>query len=234
MEMAMHRYNSTKVAAFGSELVMEKVGFGLMEAALGKIMFSNLIGRHGHRIPLAKEFGAEILGLGARAGLQGRPQLSRLTREAIAIAVDPKLVAAYEKAYDLGSAMRKYGPRGVKRMSSVMGFISKIPGMNRIAPGTKETLLEIKDMVDRVPLESTGVRKIVDYAFSSPSQVGKDIHGLLASPFRTKTASEPWNRPNPKERPSPLTPEQKARAKARAKAAGRPYPNLVDNMRARK
>jgi hypothetical protein len=31
-----------------------------------------------------------------------------------------------------------------------------------------------------------------------------------------------------------LTPAQKARAKARAKAAGRPYPNLVDNAAARK
>jgi hypothetical protein len=28
----------------------------------------------------------------------------------------------------------------------------------------------------------------------------------------------------------PLTPQKKAAAKARARAAGRPYPNLVDNM----
>lgn len=39
-----------------------------------------------------------------------------------------------------------------------------------------------------------------------------------------------------KQRPSalgkskPLTPQKKAAAKARARAAGRPYPNLVDNM----
>jgi hypothetical protein len=31
-----------------------------------------------------------------------------------------------------------------------------------------------------------------------------------------------------------LTPEQKSKAKAAAKAAGRPYPNLVDNMNAAK
>ena len=31
-----------------------------------------------------------------------------------------------------------------------------------------------------------------------------------------------------------LTPAQKAKAKAAAKKAGRPYPNLVDNMRASK
>lgn len=32
--------------------------------------------------------------------------------------------------------------------------------------------------------------------------------------------------------PKSLTPKQKSSAKAAAKKAGRPYPNLVDNMRA--
>ena len=39
-----------------------------------------------------------------------------------------------------------------------------------------------------------------------------------------------WDKPNPKMKSQALTPAQKARAKARAKAAGRKYPNLVDNM----
>ena len=38
-----------------------------------------------------------------------------------------------------------------------------------------------------------------------------------------------WKINNPKRKSTPLTPEQKAAAKARAKAAGRPYPNLIDN-----
>ena len=41
-----------------------------------------------------------------------------------------------------------------------------------------------------------------------------------------------WDTKNPKTKPKSLTPAQKARAKARAKAAGRPYPNLVDNAAA--
>jgi hypothetical protein len=41
-----------------------------------------------------------------------------------------------------------------------------------------------------------------------------------------------WDRPNPKRKSSKLTSAQKAAAKARAKKAGRPYPNLVDNMAA--
>lgn len=38
-----------------------------------------------------------------------------------------------------------------------------------------------------------------------------------------------WEQENPKKKSDKLTPAQKAQAKARAEAAGRPYPNLVDN-----
>jgi len=43
-----------------------------------------------------------------------------------------------------------------------------------------------------------------------------------------------WEKPNPKKKSTPLSAGQKASAKATAKKAGRPYPNLVDNMRAAK
>ena len=47
---------------------------------------------------------------------------------------------------------------------------------------------------------------------------------------------EVWDKPRPKGlgKSKPLTPAKKAKAKAAAKAGGRPYPNLVDNMRAAK
>jgi len=43
---------------------------------------------------------------------------------------------------------------------------------------------------------------------------------------------EIWNKPRPKSlgKSKPLAPEQKSKAKAAAKKAGRVYPNLVDNM----
>ena len=43
-----------------------------------------------------------------------------------------------------------------------------------------------------------------------------------------------WNKPRPKDvgKPEKLTPAQKSSAKKMANAAGRPYPNLVDNLRA--
>jgi hypothetical protein len=43
----------------------------------------------------------------------------------------------------------------------------------------------------------------------------------------------PWDRKNPRKKSGTskgLTPAQKAEARARARAAGRRYPNLVDNM----
>ena len=50
-----------------------------------------------------------------------------------------------------------------------------------------------------------------------------------------RTPRTPWNRQNPRKRAGKaskhLSPAQKSAAKARARRAGRRYPNLVDNMR---
>jgi hypothetical protein len=56
-------------------------------------------------------------------------------------------------------------------------------------------------------------------------------------PKSTKSAKRkaPWKKAAPKSaRHTSLSPAQKARAKRSAKRAGRPYPNLVDNMQAAK
>jgi hypothetical protein len=47
-----------------------------------------------------------------------------------------------------------------------------------------------------------------------------------------KKGGEVWDKPNPAKKHKKLSPAKKASAKASAKAAGRPYPNLIDNMRA--
>lgn len=49
-----------------------------------------------------------------------------------------------------------------------------------------------------------------------------------------RSQTPPWRRANPKKTSMKLDPEHKADAKARAKEAGRAYPNLVDNMQAAK
>ena len=43
-------------------------------------------------------------------------------------------------------------------------------------------------------------------------------------------AKKVWDTPDPSKKYKKLSPKKKSAAKARAKAAGRPYPNLVDNM----
>jgi len=52
-------------------------------------------------------------------------------------------------------------------------------------------------------------------------------HGVSVSTMKSKPV---WETKNPKKKSTPLSSSQKASAKARAKKAGRPYPNLVDNM----
>jgi hypothetical protein len=48
-----------------------------------------------------------------------------------------------------------------------------------------------------------------------------------------KTRKPVWKRARPaKAKHKPLSPAKKSAAKLRAKRAGRPYPNLVDNIRA--
>jgi hypothetical protein len=47
-----------------------------------------------------------------------------------------------------------------------------------------------------------------------------------------KKGGEVWDKPNPVKKHTKLTPAKKSAAKAMAKAAGRPYPNMVDNIRA--
>ena len=41
-----------------------------------------------------------------------------------------------------------------------------------------------------------------------------------------------WETKNPNKKSKKLLPAKKAAAKASAKKAGRPYPNLIDNMKA--
>lgn len=64
------------------------------------------------------------------------------------------------------------------------------------------------------------------------SETGKPI-GM--KPVTTaKDGGAVWDKPRPDDlgKPKKLTPAKKAKAKAMAKSAGRPYPNLVDNIRA--
>ena len=55
---------------------------------------------------------------------------------------------------------------------------------------------------------------------------------MKKSTTRSAKRKAPWKKPAPKKsRHTHLTPAEKAKARRSAKRAGRPYPNLVDNMK---
>jgi hypothetical protein len=60
--------------------------------------------------------------------------------------------------------------------------------------------------------------------------------GAVEDAIRLASGGEVWEKPRPKSlgKPKHLSESQKASAKASAKAAGRPYPSLVDNINAAK
>ncbi len=63
----------------------------------------------------------------------------------------------------------------------------------------------------------------------------RGMGAMLPSKLKNlKKGGAVWDKERPKSlgAPKKLSPAKKASAKAAAKAAGRPYPNLVDNMRA--
>lgn len=65
------------------------------------------------------------------------------------------------------------------------------------------------------------------------SKTGKSSKARKSLKAR-KTSKPPWRKSNPRKKASKaskhLSPAKKKSAKARAKRAGRPYPNLIDNM----
>jgi hypothetical protein len=61
-------------------------------------------------------------------------------------------------------------------------------------------------------------------------QVGTKKKGDRQVPNCVPEEAEVWDKPNPVKKHEKLSPADKARAKARAKAAGRAYPNMVDNI----
>lgn len=67
----------------------------------------------------------------------------------------------------------------------------------------------------------------------NPSKMPKKGKRKDGSSFDVyKDGGAVWEKPNPKKTSKNLSNKQKARAKASAKSAGRPYPNLIDNMNA--
>lgn len=66
---------------------------------------------------------------------------------------------------------------------------------------------------------------------AKPKQAAKRKTGAARKKATAKKKKTPWEKPAPsKSKHTQLTAADKKKAKQRAHKAGRPYPNLVDNM----
>lgn len=102
-------------------------------------------------------------------------------------------------------------------------IVKETAGVGRIVKGVNTT----KDV---------GTNEVATQAAKFGNKVSRGGRPPIASTSGKDAINEEvWDTPNPKKKQSrKLTPAQKSAAKARAKRASRPYPNLIDNMWASK
>lgn len=130
------------------------------------------------------------------------------------------------------------------------------PNYHEKVAGMQQQLSDLKNTVERMrsnALNADGGRSAVmrtrhnrdnlerDERFRAMLSRIKDLEAKIPT-VKLQTSwqdadlneAEVWDQPNPNNDHKKLSPAKKAAAKARAKRAGRPYPNLVDNMWASK
>lgn len=139
-------------------------------AASGKILLSNFLSRHGLDLPPIRRLVEETMGTGYRTAMQGKPMLPWVVREALALTTDANLVRAYEMAYSAGQAARSAGPEAVE----VAPELARMAQQYGAEAGVPKSLVKL---LANIPMESTGARRVIDYALSPPSQIGRDILG---------------------------------------------------------
>ena len=84
-----------------------------------------------------------------------------------------------------------------------------------------------------LPLHAGRERRLEPDRSRLETSNGEGLMAAKKTTARNKAAVPPWKKAAPKgAKHRKLTPGQKAAAKRSAEKAGRPYPNLVDNMRA--
>ena len=123
------------------------------------------------------------------------------------------------------------------RSSRGMGDInpSKMPGRKVIH--RKDKPEDVDMYAEGGKVKGKGPKSVtVTAGGTAPAMAKKLLNkpGSLTAADMFKKGGDVWDKPRPKGlgKPKKMSPAKKASAKAMAKAAGRPYPNLVDNMRA--
>lgn len=117
----------------------------------------------------------------------------------------------------------------------------KLPNVNDYSPGMFKTEAYgkgYKSPWEKIEKAKPGIGKRIDTAVAGLKQNADDYQKILDKEKKEKEVKEAtttsdipvWEKPGPKGKSKKMTPAQIAKAKARARSAGRPYPNLVDNM----
>lgn len=97
-----------------------------------------------------------------------------------------------------------------------------------------EQLKKLQVFPDMIAAFEKSVKSSVDSYWKKFDEENPEELGETLDRHQSVREEEVWDQPNPKKKSTPLTASQKAAAKRRAKAAGRKYPNLIDNMWASK
>ncbi|WP_204243580.1 DNA-binding protein [Xanthomonas cannabis] len=128
-----------------------------------------------------------------------------------------KKSATKKSATKKSAANKPARKSGAKKVSARKTAVKKVA--SRGAPGTKRA-------------STTTARTTARKTSAQRGTASKSATSAKAVKKATARKSAPWKTPNPKSasRSTSLSPAQKSQARKRAKAAGRPYPNLVDNM----
>lgn len=145
--------------------------------AMGKIMATNAISRHAMKIAPIRRIGQEVAGVGFRTGMKGKPLLGKVTREAAAIGVDPKMTSLYEHAHQAGSALRGMPAQAApvfQRQMMQHPLAQQFPQAQQFFRGVPTT------PGAGIP---GAIRRTVDYGFTPVRQVGSDINRMAGRAF---------------------------------------------------
>jgi hypothetical protein len=128
-----------------------------------------------------------------------------------------------------GKVMKKAEGGSVKKYKTIEDIIEETKGI-KVNPEVRRK----STIPDMTPEEMRRVKATSD-AEERKRRYDEETEDMRENPINKAkggVARPFWETKNPKKESKKMTPAQKAFAKARAKKAGRPYPNLIDNAAA--
>lgn len=187
---------------------------------------------------------AEALAIKMRAGIpyDELGYISTKTREKLAGEGKALPDGSYpiRDVAELKDAIQAYGRSKPSKRAAVRRHIMKraraLKKADLIPEGWKTAGLIDDNVVDDLQARVASARSTVETATSTPevAVLKARVAAARAELANKSDDKKVWEKDNPKDESTPLTPAQKAAAKAAAKKAGRPYPNMIDNINAAK